>query len=133
MCCFVQCCFLVAVLLIAIANPLPENDIMDGPLPDAFPSGPKFDTSSSTTVEQFQNDLALMEPGDNTGPDVVPYDWFLPSCKTPHTLCCTRLPQLVDSINQIVSKIRGEIGGNPIVFGCSTCTPRLSNLHHTSN
>lgn len=134
MCCFAQCCFFVAVLLIAIANPLPENNIMDGPLPDAFPLGPEFDTSSSATVDQLQNDLTLVEPGDYADPDVAPYDWFLPHCKTPHTLCCTRLPLPQLSFESIlVSKIRGEIGGNPVVFGCSTCTPRFSNLHHTSN
>lgn len=124
--CFVNCVSIPLVLLIKIANPFPEND---SPLPDAFLSEPYFETAPSTTIDQFQTDLTLDQPGDYPDPEVIPYDWFLPSCKTPYTLCCTRLP-LIDHISRLVTSMFAR---DAIVFGCSNCMPSLFSLHHASN
>lgn len=127
MCSFVRYFFLLGVLLIAIVDPLPDND-NNGPLPDAVPSETYFDTASSTIIDQFQNDLTLNQPGlpgDYIDPDaVVPHGWFLPHCTTDYTLCCTRLTfNFLDYLNQLLSKY---LGGDHVVFGCTTCTPCLS-------
>lgn len=132
MCCFSQYYFLLLILLTAIANALPETGDQNEPLPAAAPLEAleqSFDTSSPSTIDQFQNDLGLKQPGDYTDPNVSPHDWFLPHCKTTfHTLCCKRLP-LVEYIKQFVS----EIHAVPIVFGCTNCTSPLFNLHHPSD
>lgn len=123
MCSFVRYFFLLGALLLAIVDPLPEND-NNSPLPDTAPSETYFDTASSTVDDHFPNDLTLKQPGDYLDPDVVPYGWFFPHCTTAYTLCCTRLAfNFTDYLNQLFSTY---LMGDHIVFGCSNCTPRLS-------
>lgn len=116
MCCFVQYFFLLALLLIAIANPLPDNENQNAPPLSAVPSD-YFDTASSTSFEQSQKDLTFKLPEDYSDADVVPYDWFIPHCKTPETLCCR--PSFFTDLYKKVYSILGD----DVLFGCSRCMP----------
>lgn len=130
MCYFVQCFFVLTALLLAIADSLFENDNMNGPVPDAVPLEPYFEPASSTTIDQFQTDLTLKQPGDYPDPDIVPFDMFLPDCTTPprtHALCCTRLP--ITSPEGYMIQIFSFLRGDDVVYGCTKCTPFFSNVY----
>lgn len=123
MCSFVRYFFLLGVLLIAIVNPIPEND-NDSPFPDAALPETYFDSASSTVNDHLPDDLTLKQPGDYLDLDVAPNGWFLPHCSTTYTLCCTRLSfDFMDYLNHFIYKY---LRGDDVVFGCSNCTPRLS-------
>lgn len=130
MCYFLQCFFALTLLLLTIADPLFENDNMNGPVPDAIPLEPYLEAASSMTTDQFRNDLTLNQPGDYPDPDVVPFDVFLPDCTTPphtNTLCCTRLP--LTSPERYIIQFYSMIRGDNVVYGCTKCTPVISNLY----
>lgn len=129
MCCVVRYFSFLFILLIAIANSLPENDDndMNSPLPDTIPLD-YFDEASSTKADQLKTDPTLKRPEELLGPNVIPLNWFYPFCETAYTLCCSQKILNPLKIALDFFGLKTKTPRYPVLFGCINCMPCVFNL-----